>query len=513
MSRRSPAIILTADETMMSKYRGGIFTGFTMCAPSGIMPDWMFFHAFGPPVPRKHGRALFADGGVRSIEAALLSHGFTEDEVAVVHPRDLSRMAGDETRIVSISGHDFLGINPPTSTFSDFVRTGPPYNRMKFFALMEHPVMRKVTTVAGGKSAWQLVPPHIRERLGIDHVHLGEGERSVPKAFAAILAGEEVPPIINGEEVPAAEIPTLVHATIHGLVECSRGCGRGCAFCTPTLQSLRHKPADQIIHDTEINARAGNRGSLLHAEDMLCYGGRPLNPDPGKLISLVKRVGKVEGITNIGFSHIALATVYHNRLLVEEISDYMNSLPEVPFLGAQTGIETGSPKLIAKHMRGKPAPSGPELWPDIVVESLGILHDLNWAIAGTMIVGLPGEEEEDVQASLELMDRIKGLRALVVPMNFVSMDPARLSESKSFSATQMTPARWQLFGACMEHDVQVAHGLSHTLTGGGIISLTIGRLAVHYLLKGAERYAVPLKEGHPPEGFDPQKKSYVVPDL
>jgi hypothetical protein len=93
------------------------------------------------------------------------------------------------------------------------------------------------------------------------------------------------------------------------------------------------------------------------------------------------------------------------------------------------------------------------------------------------------------------------------------MDPARLSESKSFSATQMTPARWQLFGACMEHDVQVAHGLSHTLTGGGLISLTIGRLAVYYLLKGAERYAVPLKEGHPPEGFDPQKKSYVVPDL
>ena len=241
MPQPSPSIILTADETMMSRYRGGIFTGFAMCAPSGILPDWVFFQAFGPPVPRKGGRALYADCGIRSIEASLLRSGFSEDEVAVVHPRDLSRVAGRDTRIVSVSGHDFLGINPPTSTFADFVRSGPPYNRMKFLELMHHPVMSRVTTVAGGKSAWQLASPYLMERLGLDHVHLGEGERTVPRTFAAILAGEEVPPIITGEEVPVEEIPPLVHPTIHGLVECSRGCGRGCAFCTPTLQSLRHK--------------------------------------------------------------------------------------------------------------------------------------------------------------------------------------------------------------------------------------------------------------------------------
>ena len=107
--------------------------------------------------------------------------------MAVVHPRDLSRVAGRDTRIVSISGHDFLGINPPTSTFTDFVRSGPPYNRMKFLELMHHPVMSRVTTVAGGKSAWQLASPYLMDRLGLDHVHLGEGERTVPRTFAASL--------------------------------------------------------------------------------------------------------------------------------------------------------------------------------------------------------------------------------------------------------------------------------------------------------------------------------------
>ena len=42
-------IILTADETMMSTYRGGMFLGFSTCALRGILPDWLFFYAFAPP--------------------------------------------------------------------------------------------------------------------------------------------------------------------------------------------------------------------------------------------------------------------------------------------------------------------------------------------------------------------------------------------------------------------------------------------------------------------------------
>lgn len=513
MTRSAPAVILTADETMMSRYRGGIFTGFAMCAPSGMLPDWVFFHAFGPPVPRNGGRAVYADCGIRSIEASLLQSGFTEDEVAVVHPRDLSRIAGRNTRIVSVSGHDFLGINPPTSTFCDFVRSGPPYNRIKFLELVHHPVMQQVTTVAGGKSAWQLASPAIMERLHIDHVHIGEGERTVPKAFAAILAGEEVPPIITGEEVPPEEIPPLVHPTIHGLVECSRGCGRGCAFCTPTLQSLRHKPADQIIHDVIVNARGGNRSILLHADDMLCYGGRPLRPAPDQLLSLVRRTGAVEGVENIGFSHIALATAYHNPGIVEELSEYLLSLPDVPYIGVQTGIETGSARLIAMHMRGKPAPSPPEAWPDIVIDSLGLLHDQQWVVAGTLVTGLPGETEDDVVASLELVDRIRGLRVLVVPLNFVSMDPARLSDQDSFTADRMTPAHWQLFGACIEHDVRIGRELCGLMVGGSLISRALGKLALYYIMHSGERYIRALKEGHPPDDFDPGERSYRLPDI
>ena len=39
MQQPSPSIILTAYETRMSQYRGGICTGFAMCAPGGILPE------------------------------------------------------------------------------------------------------------------------------------------------------------------------------------------------------------------------------------------------------------------------------------------------------------------------------------------------------------------------------------------------------------------------------------------------------------------------------------------
>jgi radical SAM superfamily enzyme YgiQ (UPF0313 family) len=507
----APSIILTADETMMSRYRGGIFLGFATCAPQGILPDWLFFLTFAPPVPRVDGRAVYADSGIRLIESSLLANGFTEDEVAVVHPRDLSKMVGKETGIISISGHDLLGINPPTSTFVDMVRTGPPLNRVNFLKLMGHPVMKKVTTVVGGKAAWQVAHEPMMDRLGIDHVHLGEGEVSVPKLFRAILAGEEVPRIIQGEDVLVGQIPRLRHATIHGLVEISRGCVRGCRFCTPMIQRMRHKPLEQILEDVRLNIRAGNTGGLLHAEDVLMYGSFRLRPEHEKVVRLIREVAQVPGVTNIGLSHLALATVYHHPDLLEEVSEIMAPLPDQHYHGVQTGIETGSTRLMERYMRGKSAPSSTQKWPEIVTQSLGLMHDQNWVPACTMISGLPEEEEEDVLKTIELMDDLKGIRAMIVPMNFVSMDPAALSDRESFTIDRMKPAHWQLMAKCVEHDVQVARDLIRTVPVGNVVMKGLFSLATGYMMRGAWKSISIMREGLPP--LNMASTSYLVPQV
>ncbi|HZD43667.1 MAG TPA: radical SAM protein, partial [Methanomicrobiales archaeon] len=463
---RSSTIILTADETMMSTYRGGMFLGFSTCAPRGILPDWFFFFAFAPPVVRKNGRAVFSDLGLRTIEAALIRDGFSEEEVAVVHPLDFKKMIGDETRIVAIGAHDPLGINPPTSTFVDIARTGPPYNRVKFLELMKNPYLSNLTTIVGGKGAWQVSSPEAMEKLHIDHIHMGMGDVSMPRTCRQILNGEEVPRIIMGEDVPADQIPNIIRPTVHGLVEVSRGCGRGCAFCTPGNLRVVHKPIDHIVRDVEVNVRAGNTTALLHSEDVLCYGSKGIAADPEKVIHLVDRVLAIEGVEAFACSHIALATAYHHPELVDQISEKVLPLPKETWIGAQTGIETGSPRLMERHMRGKCLPAKPDKWHDIVVGSLSHLSDAGWVLACTMVVGLPGETEEDILMTQDLVEELKDLRVFLVPMNFVAMGGSGLSLADSFTVEKMTPAHWALLGSCIEHDVRLARDIKDAIYTG-----------------------------------------------
>ena len=88
--------------------------------------------------------------------------------------------------------------------------------------------------VAGGKAAWQLADESTMDKLNIDYVHLGEGELTISQMFKSILEGEKLPRVVEGRTPRVEEIPNIIGATIHGLVEIGRGCGRGCSFCTST---------------------------------------------------------------------------------------------------------------------------------------------------------------------------------------------------------------------------------------------------------------------------------------
>ncbi len=510
-SDRSPKIILTADETMMSRYRWGIFVGFSTCMPRGIVPDWFYFSVFSPPVSSKNGRALFADSGLRIMEASLAAV-FGDDEVAVVHPRNLEHVAGRQTEIIGVSGHDFLGINPPTSEFVDMLDIGPPYNRIKFFELMKKPVMSEKIVVAGGKAAWQLTDETIMDKLNIDYVHLGEGEITVPAMFTSILAGETLPRTIKGKDPDADAIPNITGATIHGLVEISRGCGRGCSFCTPNMQRLRFKSIEHIVRDVAVNVNAGQTAISLHSEDLLRYGARGIAPDDERVLSLFRHVTAVKGIERIGASHISLASVYHEPELLSAISELCYSVLDRDWMGAQTGIETGSERLIAKYMRGKAAPSPPEKWHEIVTHAFGILDDNNWFNAATMINGLPGETTDDVIKSIELVEDLKGTSSIIVPLNFVSMRGSMLDSEETFTIAKMTPEHWQLLGVCIEHNLNLTPKLIKEYNSAKGLKSSLFCLAAKYMANALQKYVKTMKRGESPTERKEASK-WINPDL
>ena len=487
--------------------------GFSTCMPKGIIPDWFYFNIFAPAVPRRNGRAVYADFGLRMAEASL-AEAFGAHEVAVVHPKDLERVVGSRTEIIGISGHDYLGINPPTSEFVDLANTGPPYNRVKFFELMRKPIMKERIVVAGGKAAWQLADETIMDKLHIDYVYLGEAERTVSELFKSVLKGEQSSRVVTGKEPRVEEIPNIIGATIHGLVEISRGCGRGCSFCTPDMQKLRFKSLEHIARDVQTNVEAGQRAISLHSEDVLRYGANGMAPDASHVLTLFNHIAAIEGLDSIGASHITLASAYHNPGLVKAVSETCYSMLDQDWMGAQIGIETGSTRLIAKHMRGKALPSPANKWREIVTQAFGILDDNNWFNATTLINGLPDETTDDVIESIELVEDLKDISSLIVPMNFVSMRGSTLTNDETFTIAKMTPEHWQLMGECVEHNLTILPELlqRYKKGTGEFIKSELLELAAKRMADASRRYVDRMKRGEPPTERKETSK-WLTPDI
>lgn len=255
-------IVLTADRTLMSEYAGGIFLGFSACVPSGLIPDKFYFSLFCPSVPVNFdGSSKFAPCGIRKIEAQLLNNGFSRDEVIVAHPDFLEQVVGPNTKVLGINETDPLGIGPATSTFTQIFSLRDSYMSMKFKEILNDPVVQKYKPkiIVGGPGAWQLEDDKARRERGVNCVVVGEGEKVVNSLFNAAVKGEELPEVVHPPVAEEEEIPIIQGPTIDGIIEIARGCGRGCAFCVPTLQRYRCLSLDHILKEVKVNLEAGRR--------------------------------------------------------------------------------------------------------------------------------------------------------------------------------------------------------------------------------------------------------------
>jgi len=445
-------IVLTADRTLMSEYRGGLFFGFSACVPKGLIPDRIYFSLLCPPVEaNEDGSAKYAPCGIRKIEAALLDYGFDRDDIVVAHPEHVEKLVGPETKVVGVSETDPLGIGPATSSFTQLF-AAEAYMAIKFKELLKHSSIRRFNPkiVVGGPGAWQLEGEEVRKELRVDCVIIGEGEKTAGPIFEKAVNGEKLPGVVHGEVVPGEEIPTIKGPTICGVIEIARGCGRGCKFCVPTLQRYRCLPIEHILKEVEVNLRGGKQ-PLLHAEDILRYKAKGITVNKEAVISLFRTVCAYPGVEEASISHFSLSSVAAAPDVVEEISNILRLKERGTWLGGQAGLETGSPKLMRKHMAGKSKPFKPEDWPDTVLKAFDILSRNNWVPAATLILGLPGETDRDLDLTIDLVERLRPFRSLIVPLFLVSMG-SLTGRAESFTAEDMRLKHSELYLKCWEHN-------------------------------------------------------------
>jgi radical SAM superfamily enzyme YgiQ (UPF0313 family) len=452
-------IVLTANRTLMSHYNGLVFLGFGACISKGVIPDMLYFSVMCPSIEaNKDGSAVNAPCGTRKIESALLNGNFKDEDIIVARPDHLDKVIGPNTKVLSITEIDPLGIAPATSMFRNMFG-GDAYMSVKFEELLEHPHVQKYKPkiIIGGPGAWQLEDAEVQNRYGLDCVIIGDGEKMVGEIVEKAVNDKELPGVVRGEVVGEEEIPLIKNPTIDGIVEISRGCGRGCKFCAPTLQKFRCLPVEHILKEVELNLMAGKQ-PLLHAEDILRYKAKGFNVNTEAVTDLFRQVSNYPGVDQVQISHFALSSAASAPDAVGEISNILELDKKGEWLSGQTGIETGSPRLIEDIMGGKCKPYKPEDWPQVVVDAFGILSDNSWVPVSTLIIGIPGETEQDIQLTIDLVRELKEFKSIIVPLFFVSQGGLR-KKSESFSMDKMTPKQCELLMESWRHSLNWAETL------------------------------------------------------
>jgi len=435
-------VVLTAPATEMSNHHGKEFLGFGTCSPPTVVPAWFIKSFFYPKIESRKGIVGQAPYGLRKMEAKLIEEGF---DVVTVHPYDIESWLAD-AKAVGISVMDPLGFGPVSVTFTAFLG-GNASTRIEFLKLMEklRPYKEKIKIIVGGAGAWQLEWDK-RWKNYVDCIIVGEGDEVVADVFKQALNGN-LPKIVRGKPADVSKIPVIRNPSINGLIEVSRGRGRGCRFCSETLKKRRDIPLDNILKEAKVCSSAG--GVILHAEDVLLYGCKDARfiPNEKKVIELFKAVKRI--VPQVSISHCSLAAVASKPSLVERIDEILEI--DKGMFGVQTGIETGSRRLMEEYMHGKCLPFHPSDWCDVVEEAFAIMHENRWIPAATLVIGLPSEREEDVISTIELVERLRHYRSLIVPLIFIPMEVCALRRQRLFTRENLKPVHYELMALCMDH--------------------------------------------------------------
>jgi hypothetical protein len=425
------------------------------------------------------GSARYMPAGVRVLEASLLRH-YQASDIACCYPADLDKFVGPDTRIVAVSTHNPLGVTFAAGVYTSiFGSSRQPinshYSRELFATIKSNPHRANFKVIVGGSGGWQVTQTNSWEELSVDCVVEGRSESAdVLALFDRALAGETLPRQMDvSHPKDRNEILFPDKRTTFGVVEMTTGCGRRCQFCVPDLNPQIDLPKEKIMGAVRANVRDGNKQISLATEDMFIWGQVHTNtpfyfPNREALVDLYKSIVETPGVEQHVLSHSTIAPALVDPILIEQISEVcldkspihlptLSTHPKHKALVPLIGLETGSVRVAKQIMPSKGVPFPIEEWPSVFVRGLEVLNKNNWFPAVTLIVGNPGENDEDVRATLDLIYEVerRGLFAFFIPSIFTPLHDTRMETQKGVTETrELTPLQWQLMMKCWKMNLR-----------------------------------------------------------
>lgn len=464
-----PKVVLTADRTLMSPYRGISLASFFGCAPAldlnrkqtsllyrilgNQVTPRLLFDFICNPIGHTNGIANYAPYGLRKVEAALIRDGYSREDVVVAHPDYIEQFIGPETQAVGTYEMDPLGMGPVTMTFT-YGRRQMSYDEY-YCRDLHHRINKakarngsKAKVIAGASGTWQYnYDPAKIEEYGLYGIVEGDLGGIGPEIDGASAGGKFFDALIDGEmdtanpfkkskfkidikefsrngreyhgrfihywdEPSVEDIPNIVKPSMHGMSEVMRGCGRGCKFCDVTLRPLRYYPVEKVQKEIEINMKYGGlKNAWIHSDDIFVYGLNPrttknMQPNREALEELFKGI-MATGIEHTNPTHGTLAGAIADERLIPNVSKIIKASPD-NHIGIQCGFETGSTRLIGKYADRKLAPFKPVEWHWVVKTGVKTLNEHYWVPAFTLIMGLDNDETpEDSWETIRLIHELE----------------------------------------------------------------------------------------------------------
>lgn len=449
--------VLTAPETESTEQQFSPWKQMVYASvPAQFAPRFLYRKNLRQPAA-PDGSALVMPYGVRVVEA-LLGRYYPAEDVVACHPDQLDRFVGPRTRAVGVGVHNPIGAAFSTGVYSNiFGSTARPINAYETERLFHHPALRKhrPRIIAGGAGAWQIERTGAARRLGVDCTLIGRGEAVAVELFRLADQGEALPEVVRAPEPAPGQLIVPRRRSTFGVLEMTRGCGRQCAFCTPTLERRISLPQEMLLEAVQANVREGGRVIFPVSEDLFLYqASSPFYiPNADALVSFYESVAAAPGVDYVPLSHATIAPAVVNPHLIRELSRILlpksvlrnpaSSDPDKRFLSPLIGIETGSARLAALTMPGKALPYDIRDWQEIVLTGMEVLNRYNWFPVCTFVVGLPGETEDDLRASLDLLQRLRRYKALYVPSIFTPLEQTRLADGRALKPRELTRLQWE----------------------------------------------------------------------
>jgi radical SAM superfamily enzyme YgiQ (UPF0313 family) len=464
-NKKNPGIpiVLTASRVEMSDFDLDPFLAFGAGLPLGFIPKSVLRKSIYPPLEENEdGTVKFAPYGLRKVEALLMKE-FGQENVVTVHPSRLDQFIGPRTNVIGITSMDPLGQGFVSRTLSGIMGLhGKPTTRMEFEALLFSDILKKsgARILVGGSGAWQLVERGLSDFCRFDTVIVGEAERAVLDVFKRAFNGENIERVIQMPFPNIEQIPTINNASIYGTVEITRGCDRGCHFCSPTMRKSISFPIEHIMEEVSLNASLGSKMIILQTDDLFLYQSNPdFRPNRRAVVDLIQRVAKTDGVKYCQIAHMSLPPAILDREIVREIGPILAEKSTWEYQGkrcasVEIGIETGSIRLVRKYMHGKSLPFSPDDWPDIIVQAISILNDCQINPLATLVLGLPGETEEDIHQTLKLLDRLKNAKLFYVPLLFVSEEGTVLDGFEHMNIKNLNRLHWEIMATCWRQNIE-----------------------------------------------------------